>query len=403
MPTNLIAGLFAAALTLDAPVLVLDLDAVVVAPSDATVMRDAVIAALGATGVRTVTPKEQLEAARAKTCREDPSCLADLAKSESAGFLVTGSLGKVGAQLVLGLSLVDMRTSRVVARAGASDPSLSALSSRAGEIVAQLFDPPKGAVPTVPLSKNPRFVILEIGGAGLSDEVAKNLIHVVASELRRIPGSAVLSRDEVQAMLGAEQLRQVLDASCDRACFSRLAGALDADYVVTGQVGLLEQTYVVSLAALDQRTDGSARRVTETYEGSADELLRATRHAVQSLFGLVGGTGALTVGATENGATVLVDNERVGELPLPPLTKLAPGRYTVAVEKGGFDTWRTDVYVNPEDTSVVWAELAARPEAWFEKWWVWTIVGVAVAGSTAGIIAATSGDSGVGRVTVGVR
>jgi hypothetical protein len=33
-------------------------------------------------------------------------------------------------------------------------------------------------------------------------------------------------------------------------------------------------------------------------------------------------------------------------------------------------------------------------EAWYEKWWVWTIAGVVVAGATAGIVlGATGGDT----------
>lgn len=387
----LLPTLLLSSLAVDAPVTVAKLEAIEVDAASTAAVQAGLVAALVERKVAAKTAEEEVAAAAR-------------GQQSAAGFLLSGSLGRVGDQWVLGLSLADLRSSVVVARAGASATSLDELAKDLGGVVDELLRPKHTVQPSVELRKNPVFVILELKGAGLPDERARNLVQVVANELRRIEGARVLSRDEVQAMLGAENLRQVLDASCDRSCFARLAGALDADYIVTGSIGVLAETYVISLTALDQRSDGRAQRVTETYQGSADELLRATRHATQVLFGLAQGAGALSVGATEGGAILRLDEREIGALPLPPQDGLVPGKYAVTLEKSGYAPWRSEIYVNPEDTTVLWAALERLPEEWYEKWWVWTLVGVAVAGSTAGIVAAASvGSPDSGTVAVQIR
>lgn len=330
----------------------------------------------------------QGDSAEVRACAGDPECLRD-AVAEAESVLVT-SLGRVGTQWLASFSLASLRDNVVLGRSGVSAETLAALEDDIASAIDRLLLPEGTVEPSVSLPPEPRFVLLDVRGAGLSDGVARNLTQVVAAELRRIRDASVMSRSEVEAMLGVEQLRQVLDGQCDRSCFNRLAGALDADLIIQGQVGQLESDYVIQLSAIDQRSEGAARRHTETYRGSADELIRAMRHAVHTMFGLAHGTGGLAVSANKEGSRLFLDDAELGKLPLPPQLDLTPGRHVVRLEKSGFRPWRTDVYVNPETTSVLWAELEREPERWYQKWWVWTIVGTTVAGATAGIVAAAT-------------
>ncbi len=54
--------------------------------------------------------------------------------------------------------------------------------------------------------------------------------------------------------------------------------------------------------------------------------------------------------------------------------------------------------------TAVWASLEERPARWYQKWWVWTVAGVVLAGGvTATVLATRSGGTpqiGSGRVTV---
>jgi TolB-like protein len=385
------------------PVLVMDFEGVEVAAEVASQVREAVTEALSARGITAVTTQEVVnpEQPLSKSCSAEAACLARLRDEGEVRFILSGSVGRVGSQFLLGLSLIDVDEAEAHGRAGTTAETVEEMLGRADEAVLQLLEPQRVVQPTIELPAQPRFVILEFQGGGLPDGTASNLTQVVASELRRIEGSTVLSKDEVEAMLGAEQLKEVLRGSCDKACFLRIAGALDADFLLLGRVGQLGDTFVVNLTALDQRTTGETKRRTETYQGSPDELIRATRHAVQALFGLDAGTGRLTVGASRTGATLFVNNESLGELPLPPQESLSPGRYSVRLEKSGFYPWRTDVYVNPNDTSVLWADMEKQPQRWYQKWWVWALVGTAVAGGVTGaVVAATSDDPEFGTVQI---
>lgn len=347
--------------------------------------------ALEARALRVTTPEGIAGAEAMQICSANPNCLAEKLGVDTTAL--APSLGMVGESWVVSFALLDLGGSRVLSRQAFTAASMETVEAELAGVLERLFSSESTVRPSVPLPEKPRFVFLQVDGAGLPDGTVDSLGQVIAKELQRIEGASVMSRDEVEVMLGVEQLRRVLDKDCDRSCFERLAGALDADYVVSAQVGQLDSTFVVQINAIDQTGEGQVRRHSETYQGSADELIGATRHATQVLFGTLNGVGTLAVSASPEGAQLAVNEEVLGTLPLPPRPELSPGRYTVLLEKDGFLPYRSDVYVNPDGTSVVWAELERAPERWYQKWWVWAIAGVVVAGSATaiGVAAADQG------------
>jgi tetratricopeptide (TPR) repeat protein len=104
-------------------------------------------------------------------------------------------------------------------------------------------------------------------------------------------------------------------------------------------------------------------------------------------------------GPGADGASVLVDGEAVGNIPMS--TKVKPGAHQVTVKKEGFAPWSTTVKVEAGSQLDVPVMLqpekerepvAAAPPL-YKKWWFWTIVGAAVAGGAgAGIYFGTRGD-----------
>lgn len=342
---------------------------------------------LTSSGARLTSVEAVTDPAQVASCGDDSACFTRLLGEQ--GQVLSFSLGRVGQAWIGSATLLDLSTSRVAARAGGSDTDPEQL----GRAMARQLTGDEASAPVqarIEVPDEPRFVLLDVEAAGLPEGSVGNLDQVIAKELQRIDGASVMSREEVEVLLGVEQLRRVLDKDCDKTCFNRIAGALDADYVVTGRIGQLDGTFVVQVNAIEQRGDLQAYRRSEIYQGQADELIGATRHATQSLFGTAQGTGALTVSASPEGARLSVDDDEMGQLPLPPAAGLLPGRHTVVLEKDGFLPYRTDVYVNPDDTSVLWAELERAPERWYEKWWVWTLVGVAVAGATTAVTVAVT-------------
>jgi tetratricopeptide (TPR) repeat protein len=104
-----------------------------------------------------------------------------------------------------------------------------------------------------------------------------------------------------------------------------------------------------------------------------------------------------------DGATVYVDGRFVGRTPMPGWVYLDPGPHRIAVAAPGLRAFQQTIVLYPGDHPRVTATLASgvvparrvevphrptRPErtAVYRRWWLWTIVGVFIAGATAGTV-----------------
>jgi hypothetical protein len=166
-----------------------------------------------------------------------------------------------------------------------------------------------------PKRSQTRALVLDLTSNGVAPEVARTLSDVVAAAVVRQPGLIVTAGADIRARLQAEGTKQA--AGCDSSldsCMAELAGALDADLVVSGSVGFLGDVTIVSVALYDARKQASIGReqaeVTELSHAS-----RAVDAAVARLFGApperpfpTGAVVTAAVGAavlTAGGATAL--------------------------------------------------------------------------------------------------
>jgi hypothetical protein len=131
---------------------------------------------------------------------------------------------------------------------------------------------------------------------------------VEANVVENITGlsAAILSEDERLEVLAGPDLRQMInlqiqkgEAGCDvdtASCIAELAGALDANYVVIGNVGYLGRTLNLNIVLFDQASGKNAgRRAVQAKDLSElSDALRAPLH------GLV--AGALGTAAPERPA-----------------------------------------------------------------------------------------------------
>ncbi len=74
-------------------------------------------------------------------CESDTSCLAELGGALGVALLISGSLGKVGGELVLSLTLTDTRAAKVISREQRRVPTEDALTAEAASCVRQLVRP----------------------------------------------------------------------------------------------------------------------------------------------------------------------------------------------------------------------------------------------------------------------
>jgi hypothetical protein len=175
---------------------------------------------------------------------------------------------------------------------------------------------------------------------------------------------------------------------CADACVRALQQRVGAGGFVRGTAGRIgERGYVVSLAMTNLETHEQTALVSESFTGSEAMLGLAARHAARRLLALPdNGVGRVSVTA-EPRASVFVDEQSRGNTPLT-LADLSVGRHQLRASKEGWLDYQTELFVDPVVPADIHLVLGARPAHWYQQWWVWTIIGVAAAGATTGIVLA---------------
>jgi len=366
------------------------------------------LAGAGVTVSTTADIKDRLalEAAQQMMgCQEDSECMAEVSAGMQSDLLLTGSVGSIGNNLLVNLTLLDVRAARPVGRVSETVAGIDELPAVLPGALAALFG--WKLEQTAPRFKLPEgqkvsFAVFDLAPSGVPKEVADNLAQILSVEIKRIEGASVISRDDMTAMLRLEQDKAFLGCSDDTSCIAEIGGALGVDKLVVGHVGKIKDSYVVSLRLIDPREAKVDSRITESFRGDEDQLIRAVRHAGRKLLGVGSGAlGKLAVSSSEEEAEVFLDDQKQGELPMAPIADLNVGRHNLRVSKSGYFDFYSDVYVDPHETSAVWAQLGERPARWYQTWWFWTIVGTVVAG--AGVTTAillTRSEPGTGNGTV---
>ncbi len=332
---------------------------------------------------------------------DDDTCIASLSAAANAQLALSGTLGKIGRELLLTLSLMDTERVRPLRSASRSAIEITELREQVPALVAEVFggevDASQARRYRLPDGREVSFAVFDIEGLGIEEAVAKSLTQILAVEIKRIEGTRVISRDDIIQMLQLEAGKSLLDCQADNACLAEIGGALGVELLVLGSAGKLGERFVVSLRLIDVNNAEVKARLSETFSGQQEQLIPALRMAVRRLLSIEDeDPGSLAMSANEPGAAVFVDEIPMGELPMPAIDALAAGKHRVRVSKDGFFEWSSDVFVSPGGATPLWAELSKKPPEWYETWWFWTMAGaVVVGGAVATTIAvATASDSG---------
>lgn len=152
---------------------------------------------------------------------------------------------------------------------------------------ANLWDPstvrvqcarPAGAARTLTVVVLPLNALGEVG-----KESARMYTEALAGELRRRPGTSVLTDSDIAALLGVEKRKQVLTGCSDAGCLAEVGGALGADRVIHGTVGRLGGSLLVNLASLDARKARGVASVSERLKAGDEAFLDALPAMVDRL------------------------------------------------------------------------------------------------------------------------
>lgn len=101
--------------------------------------------------------------------------------------------------------------------------------------------------------QKPKLIVLEFAAAGGADpSLAKTLSEAVTTEVSRRGFYEVLSANDVQTLIGVQRQKELLGCSEEaQSCLSELAGALGAQFVLSGSLSKFGAMYQLNLQTLD--------------------------------------------------------------------------------------------------------------------------------------------------------
>src|SRR5512142_1816318 len=204
----------------------------------------------------------------------------------------------------------------------------------------------------------------------------------------------IITQGEVAAILGLDRMRALLGCSDDQGCLSDVAGALDAERLLSGSLTILERTALVTVRLIDAKKGRTMVRVsTSLLDATEKELVDAARRlAFEAVTGKrLDTSGVLRLQVSPPGAVVTLDGKELGRAPLESAPRVLEGPHSIVVQKEGYVRWSTTVAVAPGGEVPVKVELvpirllgeAARSRLWGMGY---AATGVAAAGLVSGLV-----------------
>lgn len=213
---------------------------------------------------------------------------------------------------------------------------------------------------------------------------AAGVAEAMARELARLTPHQVLSTRDARRRFGSHLDAAVARCQGEPACVANIGqrlGAREVLLVGVSQLGdvilAIQRIKVPSGEVLGRVADSLSRRGRVPPALLRRYLRRLLPPEEFKRY------GKIIVRTEALGDRVLVDEIDRGKTPIAPLTVPAPGRYTVRVQRPGHRDFVARLDVLPEATVAVKPNLSpvGHKPSWYEKWWVWALVGGVVAGS----------------------
>jgi TolB-like protein len=348
---------------------------------------------------------EHQEDKKALTQCKDEECLSNATRAAEADKLIIGHVGRWGEGFLVTLSVADAKKS-VVERsesatgdsekdvAQALGPALERALGLGGEIAEQKVDIAATAT---------KIAVLDLQAYGTTQELANNLTQLLALELKHYEKLSVISRDEVKAMIQYEAEKQIATCKSDVSCLIEIGGALGVQYLVSGAIGKLEDTYVLNLKLMDIQKAEVITRVSETYRGPERHLAQTVRFAVSQLLNQrVEGVGTVAISTDVQEAHSKIDGGELVSLPIST-QGLQVGKHALTTLAEGYRAGFQEFYIETNQVTKVHPDLDELPAPWYKQWWAWTIIGGAVAAGVTTSIVVARNQPDNGHVVVSIQ
>ncbi len=240
--------------------------------------------------------------------------------------------------------------------------------------------------------------IFAINVVGLDPGIEETAIDALATVVGGTQGLSVVTRTELNAMLGAEQLKEVLGCD-DVSCMAEIGLAAGVDRVVAGSVSRVEKRLLVSLQLVNVRYANVENRVTLEWNGDLGSISNVLGAGAELLVmpasSRVPG-GLLLVGIPQ-AAVVTVDGKPAG-IGTTKVDALGVGVHSVHVEADGYQPQEAQFVVRQGVQTHLSLSLASVPDSpFYTKWWFWAGTAAVIGGgATAAVLLAGGNDHASG-------
>ncbi len=227
--------------------------------------------------------------------------------------------------------------------------------------------------------------VLFLATGPVDETLAENLTEVLLSTVAARGQYAIVGREQFSAAMGFGGEEQTMACAEDPVCLGRIGTLVGAEEVILGALGQRGGRYLVSLSRIDVRRAHAVHRIFRSTPAEVMPLIEAVRTSAEELMAPPPGSLRVTVNVED--AVIQVDGEVQEPDPDGIIRGLEPGTHELLVEAEGHAEVAREFNVERGVTAELAVSLspigAAAPTPWYRRWWVWTIVGVAVAGAGA--------------------
>jgi len=254
-------------------------------------------------------------------------------------------------------------------------------------------------LPVISRAETRTLAVIEFR-AGVS--AGRTVAPTMAARIRSLTANRVIGPADARRRLGAGLQAIIADCKGEPACIARIGTKLGAQEVIL--VGLSQLgDLILAIQRIEVRSGTVLARLADSFSprrrirrSAVDGYLRRLLPPEDFLR-----YGTIIVRSDTDGDSVLLDGVAQGVTPLSPIRVPAPARYTVRIKRPNYNDFITRLHVLPEASVEVRPTLTAKGpghQRWYQKWWVWAIVGGVVAGgaTAAAVTSATQTPSSVG-------
>lgn len=119
-------------------------------------------------------------------------------------------------------------------------------------------------------------------GAGVSQETARSISETTQTHLSNLGLYQVVGPSDIAALLGVERQKQLMGCS-EGSCLAEVAGALDSERLVTGEVSRIDDTFIFNISMVNSKNGQVVGRVGRQVEGALSKLLGELEAVVYEL------------------------------------------------------------------------------------------------------------------------